>query len=233
MIGFAAVICTALVGYLLGSISSSIIITKIFIHKDIRAFGSGNAGATNVLRSVGKTAAGLTFVFDFLKCVAAVIAGRLIFMLAGTLGGQTLFAEYGVYIAGVFCFIGHIYPLYFHFRGGKGVVTASAMILLTDWRVFLVVAAVFFILFFIWRYVSLSSVSAAVAYPIATFVITYLFDYHNSPVPFHGDKPLTYVAVATVVALLMGGIVVYKHKENIARLRAGTEKKIIFSQTKR
>ena len=104
----------------------------------------------------------------------------------------------------------------------------DAMILLTDWRVFLVVAAVFFILFFIWRYVSLSSVSAAVAYPIATFVITYLFDYHNSPVPFHGDKPLTYVAVATVVALLMGGIVVYKHKENIARLRAGTEKKIIF-----
>lgn len=233
MIGIAAVICTALAGYLLGSISSSIIITKLFIHQDIRSFGSGNAGATNVLRSVGKTAAGLTFVFDFLKCVAAVVAGRLIFMLADTMGSQPLFAEYGVYIAGVFCFIGHIYPLYFHFKGGKGVVTASAMILLTDWRVFLVVAGVFFILFFIWRYVSLSSVCAAVSYPVATFVITYLFDYANSPLPLRGDKPFDYVAVATAVALLMGGIVVFKHKENIGRLRAGTEKKIIFSQTQR
>lgn len=231
MAGIITAFLTALAGYLLGSISSSIIITKLFIKKDIRSFGSGNAGATNVLRSVGKTAAALTFVFDFLKCVAAVLAGRLIYMVAESMGYVGLFAEYGVYFAGVCCFIGHIYPLYFHFRGGKGVVTAAAMIALTDWRVFLLLVLVFFGTFFIWRYVSLSSVLAAFSYPVATFAVTYLADYNGGPL--QGDKPLTFVLVATAVALLMGGIVVWKHRENIKRLREGSEKKIYFSQTNR
>ncbi len=232
MAGIITAVLTALAGYLLGSISSSIIITKLFIKKDIRSFGSGNAGATNVLRSVGKTAAALTFVFDFLKCVAAVLAGRFIYMAAASMGYTGLFEQYGVYIAGVCCFIGHIYPLYFHFRGGKGVVTAAAMIALTDWRVFLVLVLVFFVSFFIWRYVSLSSVLAAVTYPIGTFLVTFLLDYSGSPLG-GGDKPLELVLVATAVALLMCSIVVWKHRENIKRLREGTEKKIFFSQTNR
>lgn len=232
MAGLITALLTALAGYLLGSISSSIIITQLFIHKDIRSFGSGNAGATNVLRSVGKTAAALTFLFDFLKCVAAILVGKLIFSAAASMGYTGLFEEYGVYIAGVFCFIGHIYPLYFHFRGGKGVVTACAMIALTDWRVFLVLLVVFFVSFFLFRYVSLSSVLSAVTYPVATFGVTFLLDYAGSPLQL-GNKPLDYVIVATVVAFLMGGIVVYKHRENIKRLRAGTEKKIYFSQTNR
>ncbi|MBR4889661.1 MAG: glycerol-3-phosphate 1-O-acyltransferase PlsY [Clostridia bacterium] len=231
MAGIVTALLTALVGYLLGSISSSIIITKLFIKKDIRSFGSGNAGATNVLRAVGKTAAALTFVFDFLKCVAAVMAGRLIYAAAASMGYTGLFAEYGVYFAGVCCFIGHIYPLYFHVRGGKGVVTAAAMIALTDWRVFLLLVLVFFGTFFIWRYVSLSSVLAAFSYPVLTFAVTYLVDYTGGPL--QGDKPLDFVLVATAVAVLMGGIVVWKHRENIKRLREGTEKKIYFSQTKR
>ena len=106
------------------------------------------------------------------------------------------------------------------------------MIALTDWRVFLVLLVVFFVSFFLFRYVSLSSVLSAVTYPVATFGMTFLLDYAGSPLQL-GNKPLDYVIVATVVAFLMGGIVVYKHRENIKRLRAGTEKKIYFSQTNR
>ncbi len=222
--GWAALV-TALAGYLLGSISFSIIFTRVFAKMDIRDCGSGNAGATNVLRAVGARAAALTFVCDFIKCVAAVLIGSALFgALAFGVPGEavSLSAKYGAYIGGTGCLFGHLYPVYFRFKGGKGVTTTAAMMLLFDWRVFLIEFAVFLILFGWKRIVSLGSIVAGALYPFVTFAIVFLVDYQA------GGYPLHYVIVATVVTAVVGFTVVCKHKENIKRLCAGTEKKIQF-----
>ena len=132
-------ILTMVISYLLGSINSSIIFTKLFSHEDIREMGSGNAGTTNVLRSVGKRTAACTFAFDFIKGVLAVFIGRLLFQyfaaaypLAGVSSWE--FVQYGAYLAGIFCVLGHDFPVFFGFRGGKGVLTSWSIILLIDWR---------------------------------------------------------------------------------------------------
>lgn len=218
---------SALVGYLLGSISFAIILTKAFIKDDVRNFGSGNAGATNVLRAAGRRASALTFALDFLKCAASVFVGyRIVLWACNTYMLDLSYAWLGMYAAGILCIIGHMYPLYFGFRGGKGVVTASAMMAMIDWRVFLVCFVVFFGIFFWKKIVSLSSVSAAVTYPIATLVITFLIDYR-----LHGYSA-GYVITATAVALIAGFAVIIKHKENIKRLLKGEEKPISFRKSK-
>ena len=113
---------SALVGYLLGSISFAILLTKAFAHEDVRAHGSGNAGATNVLRVAGKKASALTFLLDFCKCVASVLVGYFLVKHACVANGvDPEMARLGMYAAGFCCMIGHMYPLYFGFRGGKGI----------------------------------------------------------------------------------------------------------------
>ena len=110
---------SALVGYLLGSISFAILLTKAFAHEDVRAHGSGNAGATNVLRVAGKKASALTFLLDFCKCVASVLVGYFLVKHACVANGvDPEMARLGMYAAGFCCMIGHMYPLYFGFRGG-------------------------------------------------------------------------------------------------------------------
>lgn len=214
--------------YLLGSISFSIILTKHFKHDDIRKHGSGNAGATNVLRTVGKKAALLTFVLDFLKCVAAVVLGRMIIGAACQgLGAPGDIAQFGAYAAGLACILGHIFPLFFHFRGGKGVVTTAAMMALVDWRVFLILFAVFIIVFAARKIVSLASIIGTALYPFVTFAVVYFLDYSGSPLSSHGNMDSFYLAAVTLVSAIVGAIVVIKHKENIKRLIAGTEKPII------
>lgn len=215
----------ALVGYLLGSISFAIIFTRLFSHEDVRTHGSGNAGATNVLRVAGKKASALTFLFDFLKCAASVLIGYFVLRYACAANGiDAEMARLGMYAAGFLCIIGHMHPLYFGFRGGKGVVTAAAMMLLLDWRVFLVCFAVF-LLTFIWRKtVSLSSISAAGIYPFITFFVTWFVDHKL------GGLPVVYVVMATAVAALIGVTVVVKHRANIKRILAGEEKPISFKK---
>src|SRR5574344_412471 len=137
------ILLAAIPAYLLGSINSAVIITKIVSGKDIRSMGSGNAGFTNVLRAVGKGPAIATIICDFLKGVIAVLIGGMIFSTVVT-NNAILSNEYiaaGKYIAGVCCILGHSYPLYFHFKGGKGVVTSAALILMADWRVFILIIA--------------------------------------------------------------------------------------------
>ncbi|MGN0477952.1 MAG: glycerol-3-phosphate acyltransferase, partial [Hominenteromicrobium sp.] len=149
----------ALVGYLLGSISFAIILTRFFAHEDVRDYGSGNAGATNVLRVAGKKASALTFLCDFMKCAASVLIGYYALRYVCVQHGiDEEMARLGMYAAGFLCIIGHMYPLYFGFRGGKGVVTAAAMMLLLDWRVFLICLAVFLLTFLWKKTVSLSSI---------------------------------------------------------------------------
>ena len=220
------IILSAVIGYLLGSISFSVIFTKIFEHKDIRSEGSGNAGFTNTLRCASKKAAYLTLVCDFLKGAISVVVGILIFRYLG--GGTTTFilTHIGAYIAGFSCFLGHIKPLFFHFKGGKGVLTCSAIILMIDWRVFLIGIGTFLIVLLLTRIVSLASICASVALPIGAFIITYFVDYlPHLAIPSAGYTP-TYVFISTFMALLFGVMMIFMHRANIQRLRNGTEKKI-------
>ena len=219
------ILLAAVIAYLLGSINTAVIVTKIATKgkSDIREMGSKNAGFTNVLRSVGKVPAIVTIVCDALKCVVAVLLGGFIFSFIAA-DSQILSSEFvncGKYIAGIFCILGHSYPVYFHFKGGKGVVTAAALMLTEDWRVFLCILATFLIIFLISKIISAASITCAVLYAPYTFVMTFIFDYLNG-----GGYSLAYVLLSTFAALIIGIFVVVKHKENIKRLLRCEEKKI-------
>ena len=221
---------TAVLAYLLGSINPAVIVTRVCTKgkRDIREMGSGNAGFTNVLRSVGKVPAIITIVCDALKCVIAVLLGGLFFslMVHNHYGGQSdtltfQLVNLGKYIAGIFCILGHSFPLYFHFKGGKGVVSAAALMLTEDWRVFLMILGTFLILFLISKIISLGSIVSALLYGPYTFLATFVFDYLNG-----SGYYLSYVFLSTAAALIIGIFVTVKHKENIGRLLRGEEKKI-------
>lgn len=218
----APALIVAVLSYLLGSISFSIIFTrKLYNNTDIRTLGSGNAGLTNVLRSVGVKAGILTLIFDFGKGAASVYAGRLIFQYFSALSGMPpYFSQYGAYLAGLFCMIGHIYPVYFGFRGGKGVLSSAAMLLLLDWRLFGVAIGIFILVFALSQIVSLGSVLAAASFPISNFLFLYFQDYTA-----WAAVPQSYVWTTTIFAFLISSLLIWKHRENIKRLRNGTEKK--------
>lgn len=216
------ILCAA-IGYLLGSINSSIILTKLYKKGDIRDQGSGNAGMTNVLRSVGKLPAALTFVGDFLKCVFSILLALLIVRLFGGEPGSEA-EKIAQFTAGVFCVMGHAFPLYYGFRGGKCIVTAAAMIALTDWRVFLLIIFTFLVLFIWKRIISLASITCAALYPVYTFLITFFLDYQK------GLHSLGYLIFVTAVTLCVGIFVLYRHRANIGRLRRGEEKPITIGK---
>ena len=217
---------TAVVAYLIGSINPAVIVTRVFTKgkKDIRDMGSGNAGFTNVLRTVGKVPAIITIVCDALKCVIAVLIGGWLFgVFAGEGVTAPLVMNVGKYLAGIFCILGHSFPLYFHFKGGKGVVSAAALMLTEDWRVFLMVLGTFLILFLITKIISVGSIAGALLYGPYTFLATFVLD----RLQYGNDLPsIAYVIISTVSALIIGTFVTIKHKDNIKRLLRGEEKKI-------
>lgn len=211
-----------IVSYLIGSINFSIIVTKFIMSKeDIRSMGSGNAGFTNVLRSVGKLPAIITAIGDFLKGILSVYIGYSIFS-SPLFFDSVSFSQvkFGGYFAGICCFIGHIYPCFFKFRGGKGVLTASAMVFMTDLRLYILVMTVFFIVLICSKIVSLSSISAVASYPVFSFFVLYFVDYKKGLIPFE------YITFVVVMSLFVSAFIIYKHKANIKRLLAGEEKKI-------
>ncbi len=204
-----ALIISAIISYLFGSVNFAIIITKLFSNTDIREHGSGNAGMTNVLRTVNKKAAALTFVGDCLKGFVSAWLSYIIFSYLTpdlTLNGG--------YIGTIFAMLGHMYPIYYNFRGGKGISVCGGAILFTDWRVFVLILTVFLIATLLTRFVSLGSILAATGYTVFTFVLQFFFD----------DNPMVYVN--TFLALVSTVFTVYKHKENIKRLINKTENKI-------
>lgn len=216
------IIITVAISYIIGSVNFSIIVTNFIMSKeDIRTMGSGNAGFTNVLRSVGKLPAIATAIGDFSKGILAVFIGYAIFssnMFFDTTSFEQI--KLGGYIAGISCFIGHIYPCFFKFKGGKGVLTASAMVLMIDYRVYILVMAVFFIVLMCSKIVSLSSILAVMSYPIFNFLILYFIEYKKNIISFN------YIIMTFLLSSVIALFIVYMHKANIKRLLLGTEKRI-------
>ena len=191
--------------YLLGSINFAIIISGKKYKQDIREFGSKNAGMTNMMRTYGKKAAGYTLLGDALKAVVACLIG---YALLGHLGS---------YIAGLFCIVGHIFPAFYGFKGGKGVVTTAISILMCDPFIFLILITIFVIIVLFTRYISLGSVICVMLYPIILDRITNFFSGSSTP----------YAIFAVIIAVL----VVVKHWANIKRLMSGTESKFSFKKS--
>ncbi len=200
----ALYILTALVAYALGSLNFGIIISKLIYKDDIRKYGSGNAGTTNMLRTYGNGAAIATILGDALKVVFAIIIS---YLLVGRIMG-------GGYVAGLFAIIGHVYPVYYGFKGGKGVVTSAITILMLDPSVFLVVFTVFVVVVAIWRYISLGSILSAAVYPLVTYAAA-------------NGKPSLDVLFAFLIAVF----VIFLHRTNIQRLIDGKENKLSFKKS--
>jgi len=209
---FWAGVITAAASYLLGSLNFAIILTHIFKKEDIRTYGSGNAGMTNVLRTYGFSLAIPTLIGDFGKGVLAVFIGRWVFEAFGVT------ALNGEYVGGLFVLIGHIFPLFFKFKGGKGAMTSLGIMALINYKVFLTVIIVAAIIIATTRYVSLASIIGAVVYPISTYIITVRL----------GTAPILDVVFAVMFAIM----VIIMHRENIKRLINGTERKFSIGNRK-
>lgn len=188
-------IIIAVASYLLGSISVSIVLSRRRLGGDVRNFGSGNAGATNVARVYGMKAGLITLLGDMAKTGASGLIGWL------------LKGEAGLALACAFCLIGHCWPLYFSFRGGKGVSVSACIALLLDWRMFIICVSVFAAVVLLTKYVSLSSMIASLTFP---------------PVYWLLNRSL---GPGFVLCCLVPVIVIFLHRGNIARLVKGQEPK--------
>lgn len=204
----------AAVSYLIGSCNMAIIISKFHKFKDIRDYGSGNAGTTNMLRTFGKRAASYTFGGDFIKGALTVFVAR------AALSDFELPFDIG-YLAAIFVVVGHIFPVYFKFKGGKGVATAFGAMLVLNWIAFCTILVGLVPMLFIIRIVSAISLCGAAIYPVLTALVLWLqkADFVSEILP------------DTICALILMALTFYAHRENIARLRNGTEN--FFGEKKR
>lgn len=214
-------ILAGVIAYLLGSINFAIILSKIFVKTDIREHGSGNAGMTNVVRTAGKLPGILTLAGDIIKGGAAVAIGRyLIFPYIYNSTPELLFLPiYGAFFCGICCMLGHIFPLYFAFRGGKGVATAVGIIGFIDWRVLIIALSIFAVLFLITKIVSVGSIIAAASLPVSTF---FLF-----PLAGAVNVGLSKRWIETLLMCVLAAIMIIKHRKNIVRIFKGEEKPLI------
>ncbi len=203
----------AVISYLLGSLNSAIIVSKLLFKQDIREHGSKNAGLTNTLRCYGKGAAVLTLIGDLAKGIVAVLLSQYII---SRLSGDADHLQLVGYISGLFAILGHIFPIYYGFKGGKGVLVASSVLIVIDPITFAIIIPFFLIVSLATRYVSVGSISAAVAYPILTFCINY----------FIGGQSLPQTLLYTLCTAITGALLIYMHRTNIERLRNGTENKL-------
>ena len=214
------IIAVAVVSYLIGSINFSIILSKLISGKDIRESGSGNAGATNMLRTHGKKMGVITLLLDVMKGVVVV------FIVKALLNSDIMYTDTNFdialnnvlpYIAGVAVILGHNFPLYFGFKGGKGVATSLGVVLMLDWKVGLIVAVCAIAIMAITRYVSLGSILGGAAYIIAEFVKAIITRNYN--------------VIQLVCVVIIGGLLIARHHANIKRLLNGTENKLILKKS--
>ena len=204
------IIAVALIGYALGSISFSVIFSRKFAGFDVRDKGSGNAGTTNVLRTAGAKVAALTLVCDILKGVAAVLVA---FAIAKIAKHET--PEILIQIAGFFAVVGHTFPVYFGFKGGKGVATALGILLLTNWQIGLICLVFAILVMALTRMVSLGSIMAAVLFPVLTMFITENYLVNGNYIIF---------------GIAMAVLVIFNHRSNLKRIYKGEENKLSFKK---
>lgn len=202
----AAYIAIAIIAYAIGSINFSVIFSRKFAGFDVREKGSGNAGTTNMLRSVGKKAAVITLICDILKGVVSIL-------IALAIGHFVKDVDKGILVqlAGFFAVFGHTFPIFFEFRGGKGVATALGVILLTNWQIGLICLVFALCLMILTKMVSLGSIMAAILFPILTIFI------HNN-----------YLVSGNYIifGIALGLLVVFNHRTNLKRILEGNENKL-------
>ena len=202
----------AIIAYLIGSINFSVILSKKMAGFDVREKGSGNAGTTNMLRTVGKKAAIITLICDVLKGVVAILVAIVLGKIISGSNGALL-----VQIAGVAVILGHTFPIFFKFKGGKGVATSLGVLIMSNWQIGLICLVFALILIALTQMVSVGSIAAAILYPVLTLFI-----------PQNYIVPGNYLIYSIVLAVL----IVFNHRENVKRLLNGTENKISFKTVK-
>lgn len=203
-----AYVIVLIIAYLIGSVSFSVIFSRKFAGFDVRDKGSNNAGTTNVLRTVGKKAAALTLICDILKGVIAVLVAMLVGVICKEANMEIL-----KYLAGLMAIVGHTFPIFFEFRGGKGVATSLGVLLTVDPKVGLICLIFAIILIAITRMVSVGSILSAILFPILTMFIG-------------SNKNFGTIIISILIALF----VIFNHRKNIQRIKDGTENKISFNK---
>ena len=217
-----ALLIAASLGYFLGSLNFSIIVVKLLKGRDIRTVGSRNAGLTNTYRCFGPQCALFTLIGDLLKGVVAVLLSQAFASLLKVGFAPDNEVRYIGFIAGFFAILGHVFPIYYGFKGGKGVLVGVASFIPIDPRVFFALLIVFIVILSISKYVSISSILGAFYAPFAIFLMSLIVD---------GEKfgrSLLYM----LLCIPMAGMVVYMHRSNMERFMAGTESKFTFKFNK-
>lgn len=217
MIAGLVCIAVAILSYLLGSLNFGVILSKGIEKDDVREHGSGNAGTTNMLRNYGKKLAIFTILGDMIKVAVAIGLSFLIVKLTNV---YDLISEANVdadmlikSFSGFFCVLGHIFPCFFKFKGGKGVATAGGMVFIVDWKIALILLTIFIIIVAVTKYVSLGSIIIALLYPILIYLFYKSF-------------------VLTLIASIFTLIVIVAHRSNIKKLINHSENKINLKKSK-
>ena len=210
----ATYIIVAIIAYVIGSINFSVLISKKMAGFDVREKGSGNAGTTNMLRSVGKKAAVITLLCDILKGVVSI----LIALIAGNIVKDVDKAVL-VQIAGILVVVGHTFPIFFEFKGGKGVATSLGVIMMINWKIGLICLVFALAIMAFSKMVSMGSVGAAILFPVLTLFINTNFIVQASGMKYF------------VFSVILAAIVIFNHRANIKRIANGTENKLSFKNT--
>lgn len=207
----ATYIIIAIIAYVIGSINFSVLISKKMAGFDVREKGSGNAGTTNMLRSVGKKAAVITLVCDILKGVIAVLIAVIVGKFVKNIDRALL-----TQIAGILVVLGHTFPIFFEFKGGKGVATSLGVIMIINWKIGLICLIFAIAIMAFSKMVSMGSVGAAILFPVLTLFIDTNFIVEASGMKYF------------IFSIILAAIVIFNHRANIKRIANGTENKLSF-----
>lgn len=208
MWSIVAAVVVAVIAYFLGCLNGAVIVSKYILRDDVRTHGSGNAGLTNFYRAFGGPLTFAVILCDVLKAVFAVLLG------AGLFGLVMNVPLLGKYWAGLFCLLGHIFPVTFGFKGGKGVLSGVTLMFCLDWRMGLIALGIFLVVVILTRYISLGSCLAAVSFPVSTWL-------------FVSRDP-----IILVMSVALAGLVIFMHRGNLARVARREERKFSFHKKK-
>lgn len=211
-------ILMGIIAYLIGSINFSILISKKYAGFDVRQKGSGNAGTTNMLRSVGKGAAAITLILDILKGIVSILIAVLLGKICTNIVTNNVNPAVLVQVAGICAILGHTFPIYFGFKGGKGIATALGILLISNWQIGLICLVFALVIMILTKTVSTGSIAAAILFPVLTL--------------FLGKENYVVSGNYFIYSIIIALIVCFNHRENIKRIANGTENKLSFKNNK-